>query len=159
MLDRARDVASALFVATSKPAVYADRIVEHFGLDAYFAGVYGSELDGRFDDKADLLAHLFATAPVAADAAIMIGDRAVDVVAARAHGARSIGALWGYGSEDELRDAGADWLCRTPAELATCIAEITGHAPGGHASDGRRSNQGRAASSCAPSRNSVASSP
>ena len=47
-------------MATSKPAGYAQRIVKHFGLDRHFAGVYGSDLGGRFDDKADLLAHVLA---------------------------------------------------------------------------------------------------
>ena len=58
MLDAAARCGDRLFVATSKPLWFAERIVRHFSLDRYFAGVYGPDLDGRLDDKADLLAHL-----------------------------------------------------------------------------------------------------
>jgi phosphoglycolate phosphatase len=118
MLERTGRASAAMYVATSKPAVYADRIVKHFGLAGHFRKVYGPELDGLYDDKAQLLAHLLAEERVAPDAAVMIGDRAADVRAAKANGLQSIGVLWGYGSAQELVDAGADVLCRTPENLA-----------------------------------------
>jgi phosphoglycolate phosphatase len=121
MLERASRAAAATYVATSKPAVYAERIVKHFGLDEHFRKVYGAELDGRYDDKADLLAHLLGTEGVSRDVAVMIGDRANDIHAAKANGLRAIGVLWGYGSERELIDAGADMLCRAPNELADLV--------------------------------------
>jgi phosphoglycolate phosphatase len=124
MLEAARRAGSTLFIATSKPTVYAERIVKSFGLDRHLAGVYGAELDGRFDDKADLLAHLMTTERVTAETAIMIGDRATDVVAARANRVRSIGVLWGYGSEEELLGAGPDALCAAPSELATRLSKL-----------------------------------
>jgi len=64
---------------------------------------------------------LLATEGVSPDSAVMIGDRANDVNAAKANGLRAIGVLWGYGSERELIDAGADTLCRTPNELADLL--------------------------------------
>ena len=124
MLDDARALASAAFVATLKPKVYADRIVRRLELEPYFAGVYGPELEGRFDDKADLLAHLLATEKVAPECSVMIGDRAGDIVGARANRIRSIGVLWGYGSPSELTGAGADGLCPSPAELAACLERL-----------------------------------
>jgi phosphoglycolate phosphatase len=124
MLDHVRPVASAAFVATLKPKVYADRIVRRLGLEPYFAGVYGPELEGRFDDKADLLAHLLATEKISPERAVMIGDRAGDIVGARANRVRSIGVLWGYGSESELADARADGLCTSPSELGSCLGRL-----------------------------------
>jgi phosphoglycolate phosphatase len=124
MLERAGAAATAVYVATSKPAVYAERIVRHFGLAQHFRKVYGPDLDGRYEDKAELLAHLLKSESVAPEAAIMIGDRQADVRAAKASGVRSIGVLWGYGSERELIDAGADALCATPGELAACLAKV-----------------------------------
>jgi phosphoglycolate phosphatase len=100
-----------LFVATSKPKVYADRIVEHFSLGRHFEYIFGSELDGTRADKADLLAYALAEAKVDPARAIMIGDRSHDVVGARKNGMKAIGVLYGYGSLAELRDAGADHLC------------------------------------------------
>lgn len=115
-----------MFVATSKPAVFADRIVRHFALDHHFAGVYGPDLDGRWDDKTDLLAHLLASERLAAEDVVMIGDRHADIVAARANGVRAIGVLWGYGSREELLGAGADAVCAVPAELGACVARVVG---------------------------------
>jgi phosphoglycolate phosphatase len=86
--------------------------------------VYGPELDGRFEDKAELLAHLLTRERVEPEAAVMIGDRAADVRAAKASGVRSIGVLWGYGSEQELNDAGADALCATPGELFARVPTV-----------------------------------
>jgi phosphoglycolate phosphatase len=123
MLERAGSAAKAVFVATSKPAIYAERIVRHFGLAHHFRKVYGPELDGRYEDKAELLAHLLTRESVEPKAAVMIGDRAADVQAAKASGVRSIGVLWGYGSERELIDAKADALCATPRELVARLAE------------------------------------
>ena len=113
-----------LFVATSKPLVYAERIVRHFGLDMHFVAVHGCELDGTREDKRDLLAHLIPRHGVACDAAVMIGDRGVDMRAARHHGLHALGALWGYGSEPELRDAGAHALCERPQALVEAIGRL-----------------------------------
>jgi phosphoglycolate phosphatase len=121
MLESAGSIAAALFVATSKPTVFAERIVRHFGLDHHFVRVYGAELDGRFDNKAELLAHLLETEGITAESAVMVGDRDVDVLAAKANGLRSVGALWGYGSSTELLAAGADALCASPRDLVTCL--------------------------------------
>lgn len=115
--------AAAVFVATSKPTVYAERIVGHFDLERYVTRVYGAELDATLDDKATLVAQLLAREAIAPGAAVMIGDRAADVRAAHANGLRAVGVLWGYGSEHELRTAGADALCAHPAELAELLMQ------------------------------------
>jgi len=113
--------AAAVFVATSKPTVYAERIVGHFDLERYITRVYGAELDASLDDKATLVAQLLAREAIAPGAAVMIGDRAADVRAAHANGLRAIGVLWGYGSEHELLSAGADALCTHPADVARLL--------------------------------------
>jgi phosphoglycolate phosphatase len=106
-----------MFVATSKPAVYANRIIDHFGLRRYFERVFGSELDGTRVDKRDLLRYALDAAKVDPRMAIMIGDRSHDVIGARTNGMTAIGVLYGYGSEDELRSAGAHHICATHPEL------------------------------------------
>lgn len=112
-----RDAGHRLYVATSKPRVYAERIIRHFAFDAHFEAVHGCELDGTREDKRDLLAHLFARHGLDPTRAWMVGDRDVDMVAARCHGAKAIGALWGYGSRAELLGAGAQVLVETPAQI------------------------------------------
>ncbi len=110
-----------LFVATSKPRVYAERIVRHFGLDAHFEAVHGCELDGTREDKRDLLAHLLPRHGLTPGLTTMVGDRGVDMVAARHHGANALGVLWGYGTRDELVEAGAGRLAASPADLAPIL--------------------------------------
>lgn len=105
-----------MFVCTSKPSAFAVPILEHFGLSQYFEGIYGCELDGTRADKRELLAWLLERESLDGDGAAMIGDRSFDVAAALANGLMPVGALWGYGSEAELREAGAE----------SCIAEPEG---------------------------------
>lgn len=112
---------ATLYVATSKPRVYAERIVRHFALEAHFEAIHGCELDGTREDKRDLLAHLLPHHGVAPGEAAMIGDRGADMVAARHHGVRAVGALWGYGTREELTQAGAQSLCERPAGLAALL--------------------------------------
>lgn len=106
-----------LFVTTSKPRVFAERIVEHFGLKEYFCAVYGSELDGTRSDKGDLIAHVLQAESLSPHSTVMVGDRAHDILGAKAHGVFPIGVLWGYGSSDELIAAGATTLCAKPETL------------------------------------------
>jgi phosphoglycolate phosphatase len=95
-----RRLGAVLFVATSKPKVFAERIVEHFGLKAYFDAVYGSELDGTRSNKADLIALILEAKSLSPRLTYMVGDHAHDMAGANAHNVRSIGALWGYGSRE-----------------------------------------------------------
>ena len=91
-------------------------------LRRYFERVFGSELDGTRVDKVELLRYALKTARVDPTQAIMIGDRSHDIVGARSNGMTAIGVLYGYGSEDELRDAGADHICAThPNLLDHCL--------------------------------------
>jgi phosphoglycolate phosphatase len=106
-----------LFVVTSKPEVYANTIIDHFGLRQYFGHVYGSELSGERSNKGELISHVLQREGIAKSQAWMIGDRLHDVVGAKRNGLRSAGVLWGYGSRAELGDAGADVVFETMPEL------------------------------------------
>ena len=103
-----------MFVATSKPHIFAERIIDHFGLTGYFERVFGSELDGTRVHKTDLLAYALEAAGVNASQALMIGDRSHDMIGAKNNGMGAIGVLYGYGSEEELIGAGASHVCATP---------------------------------------------
>ncbi len=84
----------------------------------YFRGVYGTELDGRYDDKGTLIAHLLDYERRSARSrTVMVGDRRHDIEAAQQHGLGTIGVTYGYGTADELRQAGAGAICHTPAEI------------------------------------------
>ena len=113
-----------LFVATSKPHVFATRIVEHFGLRHHFEHVFGSELDGTRVDKSDLLQYALEIAAVDPSKTLMIGDRSHDMVGAGNNGMKGIGVLYGYGSKDELIGAGALRVCASPQEILDRISEL-----------------------------------
>ena len=119
-----RATGATLYVATSKPLVYARRIVEHFGLGEHFAAVHGCELDGTREAKRDLLEHLVATHAIEAGRAAMVGDRGVDMEAARHHGLRALGVTYGYGGAEELLGAGAQALCESPDRLPRALAAL-----------------------------------
>lgn len=106
-----------LVLCTAKPQVYAIAILRRFDLDRYFEASYGAELDGRLEDKGDLIAHILGERGLDPGDCVMWGDRKHDVVAARRHAIPTIGALWGYGGEQELREAKAAALCAYPSEV------------------------------------------
>jgi phosphoglycolate phosphatase len=114
-----------LFLCTSKPLAFATRILHHFDLEAHFARAYGAELDARFDDKGDLIAHLLQAERLRAEDVVMLGDRKHDVLAARRHDIPTIGALWGYGGEQELPLAGAAALCERPSDVPSTLQSLS----------------------------------
>ena len=117
VLTTLRAAGHRLFVATSKAHVYADRIIDHFGLRPYFEHVFGAELDGTRVHKGDLLAWALERTGSDPARALMIGDRSHDIVGARKNGIDGIGVLYGYGSRNELMEAGAVHLCPTPQSI------------------------------------------
>jgi len=123
-LTKLRHRGHRLFVATSKPTVFATKIVEHFGLSSHFHVIYGSELDGTRCEKAELLAHLLHRESLLAAQTLMIGDREHDVLGAKANGLRAIGVLWGYGTRDELNTAGATICLDSPAQLPRAVEPL-----------------------------------
>jgi phosphoglycolate phosphatase len=116
-----------LFVATSKLASSAERILAEFKLRDFFEGVYGSERDGRWADKRELVPHVLDAARLEAPATAMVGDRAHDMDGGRAAGIVAIGALWGYGTREEL--SGADMLCDAPPCLPAILARYASGSP------------------------------
>jgi phosphoglycolate phosphatase len=123
-LDELASRGARLYVATSKPRIYAERILEHFGLAERFLAVFGSELDGRLSDKSELIAHALRSAALDPAASVMIGDREHDMLGAVRNHVYPAGVLWGYGSDEELRSAGAKRLLSAPAEISQLLASL-----------------------------------
>ncbi len=119
LLRRLRDGGARIFLATAKPAVYLDRILNHFGIAHFFEGVVGPELLIRDEDKSDIIR---AALPKDAKRAVMIGDRRFDIEGGRNCGLDTIGVLYGYGSRAELEQAGATRIVDTVEELSELLA-------------------------------------
>jgi phosphoglycolate phosphatase len=112
-----RKAGHRLWVVTSKPGVFARRIIEHFALTLLFQGIYGSELSGENSEKSELIAHVLESEQLDPARTWMIGDRAQDIVGGRANGTGTIGVLWGYGSQEELTLSEPDFIVDSMADL------------------------------------------
>ena len=121
-LDTLHGAGHHLYLMTAKPHVYAKRITAHFGLDTHLQAQFGPQLDGTFNDKAELLAHALQQLNITANTAVMVGDRKYDQIAARQNGLAFVAADWGYGTGSELD--GADIHCAHPVKLASAVDEV-----------------------------------
>ncbi len=111
MLKTLKAAGKRLVVATSKPEVYARRIISHFGLSPYFDYVAGMELDGGRETKAEVIRYALSVCGIEdLSGVLMIGDREHDVLGAKAAGIDCLGVLYGFGSREELEQAGADYI-------------------------------------------------
>ena len=107
-----------LVVATSKPEEYSVRIIEHFGLAQYFENVCGSLMDESRSKKDEVIAYAIERNHISDKSKIlMIGDRKHDILGAKKIGLKSCGVLFGYGSREELEEAGADFISENVSRL------------------------------------------
>ncbi|HEY9804743.1 MAG TPA: HAD family hydrolase [Leptolyngbyaceae cyanobacterium] len=109
------------FVATSKPHIYANQIIEYFGLSSLFDGVYGSELDGTRVVKGELIDYILVTENLLSADVVMVGDRKHDIIGAKLHNITAIGVTYGYGTEEELKTHGADKIAHSPEEIIELV--------------------------------------
>lgn len=110
----------SLVVATSKPQALADPLLADVGLRDLFDAVVGPNLEVEQEPKAVTVGRALRTLSAGSRSAI-VGDRMFDISAGRVHGITTIGVLWGIGNETELRDAGADFVIESPAQLAEVL--------------------------------------
>ena len=124
LLDTLASNGYTLCVATSKPRVFAERILDHFGIARYFSFVGGTGLDGSLPTKADVIAHVLAGSNITdRGTALMIGDRKYDILGAKTIGIDSAGVLYGYGDRAELEAAGADYILPAIPDLEELLLE------------------------------------
>lgn len=118
LLASLRSAGKRVILATSKPEVFARRILDHFGLTRYFDVIAGALLDGSRMHKADVIAYALDTAGITdKSSVVMVGDREQDVKGAEKTGLPCIGVLYGYGSREELTAAGATAIVESVEEL------------------------------------------
>ena len=109
-------------VATSKPEQFAKAIVQHFGLEQYFKEICGATMDQSRTQKADVIAYALKKCEIKDEIkdkkrAVMVGDRKHDIIGAKTNGLSSIGVLYGYGSKEELLEAGANYIANSPVDI------------------------------------------
>ena len=100
-----------MYVATSKPEVFARRILQHLQIENYFVDIVGSNLDGTKVKKDEIISILLEKNEIVdRSKVIMIGDREHDIFGAKKVGVDSVGVLYGYGDYQELEIAGATYI-------------------------------------------------
>ena len=114
-----------IYLATSKPEKFAIKILEYFNLDKYFDGMVGASMDLSRNKKCDVIKEVFDRYSIKdTDNAIMIGDRAHDILGAKQMNIKSIGVYYGFAKKGELEKAGADYIVDTIDELVGIIKQI-----------------------------------
>jgi phosphoglycolate phosphatase len=112
-------------LATSKPTFFATQVIEHFGLTKYFAYLSGTTLDDTLITKDAVITQAIKQLSITdLDNSIMVGDRKHDIEGAHANGTKCVGVLFGFGTREELVNAGADYLVETVDELRKLLISI-----------------------------------
>lgn len=121
-----------LAIASSKPTLFVEQILEHFEIRKYFDHVVGSNMDGTRGTKEEVVEETLRqmltvemTPAQKRDAVAMVGDRKFDIEGARAHGITSVGVLFGYAPEGELEEAGADYIVNSVRSLQVLLTLLT----------------------------------
>lgn len=114
-----------LFIATSKPTVFAKQIVKAYKLDNVFQQIIGSNLDNTRANKDEIIHYALNENQLIKSETIMIGDRNFDIIGANKNGIESIGVTYGHGTEKELKDSGADYIIHTVRELNELLQKKT----------------------------------
>ena len=113
MLKTLKEAGLTIVMATSKPEKFAKMIAEHFGFAKYFDLIGGACMDGARTKKQEVIQYVLEQCKEK--------DRCYDMEGANREGIRAIGVLYGYGSKEELEEAGADGLAETPEEVVRMI--------------------------------------
>lgn len=122
LLAELRRAGKVLVVATSKPEVFARRILEHFHLMEFFSLVVGSQLNGSMVEKGEVIACVLnQLAPFPSQSVVMVGDRKHDIIGARQNNIEAIAVGYGYGTPEELQQAEPDFLATTVEELRDAL--------------------------------------
>lgn len=121
-LDMLKRGGKRLAVATSKPEIYALRILDYFDLAKYFEICTGAELSGERNAKAEVIEEcLKRLGSPDKSTVLMIGDRRHDVEGAKLCGVDCAGVKYGYSVGNELEIAGAEYVFDTPLQLAGAV--------------------------------------
>lgn len=105
-------------MATSKPEKFALQIAEHFQFAKYFDVIGGSLMDGSRVDKTEVIEYVLETCGIEnRKQVLMVGDRSHDIIGAKNAGIHSMGVLFGYGSQEELETAGAEYIAKDPEDI------------------------------------------
>lgn len=128
MLAALKESGKKLAIASSKPTVFVERILDYFDIRTYFDYIIGSNMDGTRGKKEEVVEEALrqmvpsGMLPAEKKASVaMVGDRRFDIEGAKEHGITSVGVSFGYAPEGELEQAGADYIVDTVEALTELL--------------------------------------
>ena len=117
VLEGLRQNGAVITLVTSKPQYMADKVINHTGLKTYLDNVVAPGLEMTDPDKAELIRRAIELNGADPSEVVMVGDRMYDIEGAVGAGVDSIGVVYGYGTREELRSAGATFLADTVSDI------------------------------------------
>ncbi len=121
-LKKLKNSGKNLVVATAKPELFANQILEHFHLSRYFSFVAGANMDGTRTRKEEVIDYALKSCGISEHSqTVMVGDRKHDVLGAARFGIDTIGVLYGYGTREELEQAGAAYFAERPEDICRFV--------------------------------------
>jgi len=108
-------------LATSKPMVFAEKIIKYFNIDIYFKYTVGGNLEGTFNEKEDIIKYIIENYNLDKSETIMVGDRKYDIIGAKRNGIKSIGVLYGYGSREEMENEKPEYIINNVEEILKIV--------------------------------------
>ncbi|WP_084574941.1 HAD family hydrolase [Sporomusa malonica] len=118
MLAKLVDAGKKLIIATSKPTIFSEKILEYFGMTSFFKVIVGSNLDGSRIHKTEIIDYILSDIPhIARESIVMVGDRKHDIIGAQNNGIDSIAVSYGYGGLEELQQAGPTFIISSVNDL------------------------------------------
>jgi phosphoglycolate phosphatase len=121
LLKELNDRNKICILATSKPIVFAEKIIKYFNIDNYFKHTVGGNLEGTFVEKEDIIKHIMENYNLEKSKTIMVGDRKYDIIGAKRNGIKSIGVLYGYGNREELEKEKPEYIINNAMEILEIV--------------------------------------
>ena len=127
MLQKLKENGFVLALSTSKPELFAKKILEHFQINQYFSAICGASMDEKRVAKAEVIRYTLDTLKLSESQKgeiLMVGDREHDVFGAKENGLDCLGVLYGYGDREELEQAGAKYIADTASDVADILINM-----------------------------------
>ena len=106
---------------TTGGAARVERFLKHYGVREHFTSIVGAQTTPRMKPHPEPLLYAAKAMGVEPAACLMIGDTPIDIRTGKSAGAQTVGVLCGFGTESELRRAGANLILRTTSDLLAVL--------------------------------------
>ncbi|WP_100065053.1 HAD hydrolase-like protein [Miniphocaeibacter massiliensis] len=119
-----KDKGNEIILATSKPEIFARRVLEQHKLTKYFDFISGATLDHKISKKTDVIKYILDNYRIEIEKAYMIGDTKYDILGGKSFGLKTVGVTYGYGSKKELEISRADYIVEDTYQIFEILKNI-----------------------------------